>query len=79
MTTRDRMIAAARLLCDTGTRVLNELGEISPLLQANIDLQTAARRVVWCNHQRGPDASKLLKKAIGELEDLVGRPKKESE
>jgi hypothetical protein len=36
-----------------------------------------ARRVVWARYYTGDDAWEKLKQAIGELEDIVGRPEKE--
>lgn len=42
-------------------------------------VRRAARRVVWARYYDGEDAWDKLNAAIGELEDIVGRPAREAE
>ena len=60
-------------------RYLVELGEPSQQLEAMTELQSAARRVVWSWHYTGDDACRRLKDAMAQIEDIVGRPIKETD
>jgi len=45
---------------------------------ADVDpLYHAASRVVWARYYSGDDGWDRLKKAIGQLEEIVGRPERE--
>ena len=44
---------------------------------AGAKLHQAARRVVWARYYSGDDGWDRLKKAIGQLEEIVGRPERE--
>jgi hypothetical protein len=59
-------------------RHLVELGEPSQQLEAMTELQSAARRVVWTWHYTGDDACRRLQDAMAQIEDIVGRPIKET-
>jgi hypothetical protein len=66
----DRVRRARDLL----TKILVDAGENNP----DLALTRAARRVVW--ERSRPDGDwDGLKNAIGELEDIVGRPASEGE
>ena len=43
------------------------------------ELHKAAHRIVWARYYDGEDAWDKLNAAIGELEDIVGRPAREAE
>lgn len=44
-------------------------------IPASHKLVVAARRVVWARYYNGDDGWEKLNEAIGQLEDIVGRPK----
>lgn len=52
-------------------------GEPTADVKAAIELQTAARRVVWARYVRAGDGWHELKAAIDALEQIVGLPERE--
>ena len=78
MLTEARIRQLLREMHAVCTRHLVEFGEPSQQLEAMTELQSAARRVVWAWHYTGDDSCKRLEDAIVQLEDIVGRPAKET-
>lgn len=80
--TEKQLTRLVRSTYDACAKYLAEEGELAGPLRAQIELQTAARRVVWTLHfdmAHGYAAWRALKKAIGELEAIVGRPEREGD
>lgn len=75
--TEKQLTRLVRSTYDACAHYLAEEGELAGPLRAQIELQTAARRVVWTRYsEHGWDR---LNAAIGELEAIVGRPEREGD
>ena len=59
---------------DHCAKYLREIG-----IDPEAKLRHAARAVVWARYYGGDDGWERLKEAIGNLEEIVGRPKDERE
>jgi hypothetical protein len=64
-----------REVYDASAKFLAEEGELAGPLRAQVELQSAARAVVWARHYAD---HRRLNAAIAQLEEIVGRPETEA-
>jgi hypothetical protein len=70
-------IAITRLVQETFDHCAKYLSEVG--IDPDAKLRKTARAVVWARYYSGDDGWNRLKEAIGNLEDIVGRPKDEKD